>query len=280
MEQFTSLIQLVTAINCAFIVVSFLKRVYDMFFNVQQMDSIYFNPLNQSINLCQGSLDNLNPPSTKEWTVFRRKVSRLKERLDVDRLQLSAAKATIIAEAESICQVSGFKSFFLFISIYCFCDLLLIGLISNCSWVGLKVIQLVYNILCFVFCIYFTYVIHTRKWIGKHSTQCYNNSILCVAVCLFFSIGLSALCELMGLRDGMIPNNVILLSSALSLALPFYPIIFTFYYFLDQKDKIYRRAAVMTKDIGTSLTMVLNDKTSLENTYYDMTQEDDIKWGG
>ncbi len=280
MDNFTTLIQLISAINCAFIVISFLDRVYSMFFNVDQMKSTYFSPLTQSIDLCQGSLENLNPPDTPEWKVFRRKKDRLKQRLDIYKDQQSVVFAELENEANSIRQVTGFKSFFLFISIYCFVDLLFIGLIKICPWPGLIVFQTVYNLACVCYCWYLITVIKGNKWVGKHATQCYNLSIDFSFLCFLVGILSCAISSFFGLTKEMIPLSLLYLTDCLSLILPFCPIVFTFYYFLDQKDRIYEMAKDQTRTIKDSIGEVLNEKNSLEHTYYDMTQDEDIIWGG
>ena len=280
MDNFTTLIQLISAINCAFIVISFLDRVYSMFFNVDQMKSTYFSPLTQSIDLCQGSLENLNPPDTPEWKVFRRKKDRLKQRLDIYKDQQSVVFAELENEANSIRQVTGFKSFFLFISIYCFFDLFLIALIKTCPWQGLFFFQISFNFASLCYCSYFMKVIYKKKWEGWYASYCYHRSIFYFSACFFMGMILCVLCDFLGLTREMVPSLIQYLNNLLSVVLPFCPIVFAFYYFLDQKDRIYALASTQTKTIKDSVGEVLSEKNSLEHTYYDMTHDEDIIWGG
>lgn len=280
MDNFTTLIQLISAINCAFIVISFFDRVYSMFFNVDQMKSTYFSPLTQSIDLCQGSLENLNPPDTPDWKVFRRKKERLKQRLDIYKAQQAVVLTELEKEADNIRQVTGLKSFFLFISIYCFIDLFLIALMKTCPWSGLVYFQISFNFTYLFCCFFFMNVIDKKKWNGKHASHCYHRSIFYFSACFFISMLLCVLSNLLGLTKEMVPSVIQYLDNLLSVVLPFCPIVFAYYYFLDQKERIYAMAKNQTEPIKDSVVEVLNEKNSLEHTYYDMTHDEDIIWGG
>ena len=294
MEHFATLIQLICAINCAFIVVSFFERVYAMFFNEQQLNEKYLVPVRQAMDLYQGALEGLNPPDSNEWVVFKNKVLRLRQRIETYRLQLNAQQTAIHQDIESIRQKTGFKSFFLFISLYCFIDLFCISLagslsqaltednssgLGNCPFI-LSVFVVLFNIFIAIGCVRFAIAIGNNSWSGKSDKQCYTQSVNFLLISLGIAWALACFLELAGMTTEMIPWGVKFVSNTLSVLLPFGPSIYTFYHFLSQQERIYTKVQLETAGMKSLLDDVFKEKESLEQTYYNMTQDDDIVWEG
>lgn len=279
MEHFATLIQLITAINCAFIVISFLDRVYSMFFNEDLMVKTYFDPVLRSIELNQGSLGNLKPDDKPEWAVFKKKVLQLQQQLSIYKEQLSALQTGIQCEAQSIRQVVGFKSLFLFISIYCFLDLFLIGLSARFMPIA-TFIQIAFNLISTFCCVYFYNVIQGKKWEGRNTIDCYNYSLWLFVFAVLISFLCGVLATLFAITVDDIPSGLLLLSNILCIVLPFFPIVFSFYYFEEAKDRLYGLAEQRAKPIVVSVEKIENAKKELERTYYTMTEDNEITWGG
>jgi len=230
--------------------VSFLQRVYDLFFSEEQMDKIHFSSLRQSMDLCQTSLDNLNPPGEPAWDVFRRKVSTLQHQLEAYRLQLSTLQTLMSSEAKSIRQVAGFKSLFLFISIYGVIDLFFISFMGLFSRNGqyshpLDIIScpclfviagIAFNIMSTFWSIRFISNIQNRTTTVMSDSDRYTKAINCVLLSLLLSLFIGIISDLLRLTTDNIPHIVMYVSSLLGVVLPFGPIIFTFYYFFEEKN--------------------------------------------
>lgn len=196
LEHFTTAIQLITAINVTYIFTHFPKRIYDSIFNYEETRRQKYALFKDThLSVLENDLDNMEKKKVLGQTLtvpakLKSEVVRVKEQWE------SWAKWSdnLIKRTK---EVKGVKCLFLFVSVYCFLNLLGIGVINVWSTGGTALETLcAYNIVSAVFSLLILIKVLSGAWNSREDNECYDSTrryigwglILTVILCIVNSI--------------------------------------------------------------------------------------------
>lgn len=128
LNYFTALIQLISAVNFAYITLGFEQKIFRLFFSLKRLLSQKFNPIEADINADIVSLQEMVPITTTDGVCTAPKIDTLLNKYRNFHQKWELSIKDIKVENNAIRHPKGIKSFFLLNSLYCIYDLFLIGL--------------------------------------------------------------------------------------------------------------------------------------------------------
>lgn len=226
LEHFAALIQLISAVNFAYIVPYFHKKVYGTIFNEEKFYSdkiVYFQ------DLMAADLESLKRMRPKGNSKKKKAIDALIGKYKDLNVKWEAKKAETESMVDWVMNRKGFKSLFLFSSLFCVIDLFNIAMTNACTSNVWMVFAHLMTLLAFLYVMKLTYRVLWSGWKQKEDEYCYKRTIRYFVVA-FTAAACGALLNEWMLRYTCTPIQQWVTSSVviLSVALPFYPCIFTF----------------------------------------------------
>lgn len=155
--QFTALIQLISAVNFANIKFRFHEKIFRLLLNVKQIHRKMFEKMENAISADIESLKGMDPFETKNNKSIKPRIDKLIKDYQQLSLDWNDQKGKYHLTKRDCIKAQGFKSFFLFISLYCIYDLVLIALLTTQyaeeARIGLFVLNSFSILVSFGFCI-------------------------------------------------------------------------------------------------------------------------------
>lgn len=277
LEHFTALIQLISAVNFAYIVPYFHKKVYKNLFNENQF---YSDKIIRFQNMMVVELTSLNglKQSCEEDAKKRKKVEELIERYKKLNEKWEVKKGDIEGMVDWVMNRKGFKSLFLFTSLFCVVDLLNIALSNAYNKNIFIVFTYLITILVSIYVLKLTLKILLSGWKEMDDAFCYKRTIKYFVIVFSVSIILSILNWLILKYTSFsfpINNKVTSTVVFLSVAIPLYPCVFTFLFIVLSIKFICAFTELFTITIRKEQDQLSVEKKNLEK---DMKFIESVKW--
>ncbi len=279
LEHFTTAIQLITAINVTYIFTHFPKRIYDSIFNYEETRRQKYALFKDThLSVLENDLDNMEKKKVLGQTLtvpakLKSEVVRVKEQWE------SWAKWSdnLIKRTK---EVKGVKCLFLFVSVYCFLNLLGIGVINVWSTGGTALETLcAYNIVSAVFSLLILIKVLSGAWNSREDNECYDSTrryigwgliltvILCIVNSIFIHFG----------NYIVAPRWIVFLCLVVSVVLPFIPCIFSIVYVLGVVSVIDASRYVQKLILRVKLWGIKRKKKKIENACR-LIDADSLDW--
>lgn len=279
LEHFTTAIQLITAINVTYIFTHFPKRISDSIFNYEETRRQKYALFKDThLSVLENDLDNMEKKKVLGQTLtvpakLKSEVVRVKEQWE------SWAKWSdnLIKRTK---EVKGVKCLFLFVSVYCFLNLLGIGVINVWSTGGTALETLcAYNIVSAVFSLLILIKVLSGAWNSREDNECYDSTrryigwgliltvILCIVNSIFIHFG----------NYIVAPRWIIFLCLVISVVLPFIPCIFSIVYVLGVVSVIDASRYVQKLILRVKLWGIKRKKKKIENACR-LIDADSLDW--
>lgn len=227
LNNFTALIQLISAVNFANILFGYHKKVFRVLFNIRQSIDDKFGEIKESTTIDIDSCRKMKPIKSTEGTSTEESINTLKEDYENFYTKFKHEIDSLYKDCRKASDSNWVKTFFLFISLYCVMDLLLIAIIYTFNTTFTHCILHIIN-LAAVICIV-KYIINIFKQTEDPSYKvAIRDCSIIVASALILS-GLNSILISMGFCYP-IPNWVEVISTILSISIPFIPCILCFFY--------------------------------------------------
>lgn len=232
LEHFTTVIQLITAINVTYIFTHFPKKIYDSIYNYEVTRREKYALFKDThLLVLEDDLDNMRKKKVlgQALTVPEKLMSEVK-RVGEQWEAWAKWSDKLIDRSK---EVKGVKCLFLYVSVYCFVCLLGIGIVNVWSECGTVCDVLsIYNVVSTVFSIFILVKVLSGSWNIKEDNECYDVTrryigwtmvltvILCVVNGIFVQSGAYV----------VIPGWLQFAYLAICVVLPFLPCLFSIMY--------------------------------------------------
>lgn len=131
LNNFSALIQLISAVNFANIKFNFHQKIFDLIANVDDIYDRKFKEVQSAIEADTVSLNSLEPLETKDGKSNANHIKQLRSRYSELNEKWDKKHSELGEQFKKCNQQRGIKSFFLFISLYCIYDLALFATIQS-----------------------------------------------------------------------------------------------------------------------------------------------------
>lgn len=233
LKEFTALIQLISAINFAYIFTHFAQKVYSKIFNEEEFINKQFSSFrNGQLAKVSESIEHMNPIviNGKDTHIH---IDSLKSELTIITNRWDKAKEKAQEIIKNFKEVKGVKCLFLYISVYCIIDMLNIAIINVVNIRFFQIFTYLINAMSFIFSIIITYMILRLKWQKKEDIYCYNQTRKFLSytfiICLFLTIFNEICIILWGIKIEM-PTFFTTILLFFCVFLPLYPCLFSVIY--------------------------------------------------
>ena len=227
LNNFTALIQLISAVNFANILFGYHKKVFRVLFNMKQIVDEKVKEIKKTTMIDLGSLRNMKPIKSIDGQSNEESINTLKADYENFDSEFQEAIESLYKECRAASDSNWIKTFFLFISLYCVLDLLLIALVYTFNTTFTHCILHIINFATVIFIV--KYVVNIFK---QASDPSYKVAIRDCAIIIISSIILSGINSLF-IHWGYnfpIPDWVEISSLVLSILIPFLPCVLCFLY--------------------------------------------------
>ena len=171
--NYTTLIQLISAVNFAYIFSRFHQCVYHLIFNESKFFQSKFTSFINDLTVDVQSLDLMEPIETTRGASNAQALSEIKEEFSSLRNSWDIKRETITSTLNKVKTVKGIRSLFLFVSLFCLLDLFNI---ATCRWCGnayMHEFAIVFSMASIVVPLILTCYILCFKWAEDSEVYCY-----------------------------------------------------------------------------------------------------------
>ena len=130
LNNFSALIQLISAVNFANIKLNFHQQIFDLIANVDDIYDRKFKEVQSAIDADVVSLNSLDPIETMDGKSNSKHIEQLRNRYSELNEKWDEKHSALGEQFKKCKELRGIKSFFLFISLYCIYDLALFAFIQ------------------------------------------------------------------------------------------------------------------------------------------------------
>lgn len=247
LNNFTALIQLISAVNFANILFGYHKKVFRVLFNIKQTIDLKFDKVKKTTTIDLDSLQKIKPIDSTDGTSTEASIDTLKADYESFDIEFKTKLNTLYEDCRRASDTNWVKTFFLFISLYCVLDLLLIALIYTFNTTFTHCILHIINFATVIFIV--IYVVNIFK---QTSDPSYKVAIRDCAAIVIFAVLLSGLNSILisiGL-DFPIPEWVEIISATLSILIPFIPCILCFFYVSLIVKKLHKQVDAKVEELS------------------------------
>lgn len=240
-DNFTVLIQLISAVNFVYIISHFPGTVFGVIFNKEKIIKEHFSTSTDQINADIQSLETMEPITTRDGRTNQAEIDSLKQDYTKLKEKWDAKQAETEREIETAKSVKGSKCLFMFISLYCILTLFNIGIMKTCQSEYWCIQTIIFNVITLVCSLYYTYIVWKHKWDSKGDAECYISTGWTFLFVLIVSYLFSGVNSFLVFLTGGTPlyQPCIDVLMAFCVFLPFYPclMIIVFVYCHERKIK-------------------------------------------
>lgn len=271
LEHYTALIQLISAVNFAYIVTHFPSTVFAMIFDVNKLlNNKLFSYKNQ-VSADIESLKVMQPIKTEDGRTNERLIKNLRKDYNEHKEKWNEKEKDIKERINTAKSVKGSKCIFLNISLFCLFTLFNIATYSIFNNEYMLVFTLLQNLFILLYSVYLTYIMWEHKWDHFSDVQCYRRTgsafLLIVLLALFIScINGYAIVKTGGTA---IPNWLSNSILYLSIILPLYPCIISILFIMLHEKKI-------KSYINTETTLLIEEQVKLHKRKEDLERMDSM----
>lgn len=263
LSAYMTLIQLISAVNFAYISLKFNQKIFDTFFNINAFYNMY-EGVGMNIIVKYASFVSMSKKSDEKLI---KQIEEGKVRcMNLDNKWDELYKDSE-AKIKSHLNVKGFNSLFLFVSLFCVYDLFLLGHIARISSVQNEVFLFLVNLFSLMFCGYYMIKIIRQKD-DRHSTIIYNESVFYSLVSFFVPLVISSLItdKSYFVKFCCLFDEIHILNSVLCVLIPFVPCIFTYMYTFIFEKWLSGRLKQKMSDITKELESISELKNTIETS--------------
>ena len=239
LEHYAALIQLMSAVNFAYIVTHFPSKVFAMIFDVKKLlNNRLFSYIIQ-VSADIESLKVMQPIITNDGRSNEYRILELREDYNEHYVKWKQKKKEIKAQINMAKAVKGSKCIFLNVSLFCLLTLFNIATYILFENDFMMVFILLLNRFILFYSIYLSYIMWKHKWDQLSDVDCYRRTGLSFLLIVIVALVISGINSLALAQTGGTPIPDWLGNSVLSLCiiLPFYPcLISILFVFFHEKD--------------------------------------------
>lgn len=226
LEHFTALIQLISAVNFAYIVPYFNKKVYGTIFNEEKF---YSDKIVSFQDMMAADIESLKRMRPKDNNKRKKEIDALIGKYNNLNVKWEAKKSETETMVDWVMNRKGFKSLFLFTSLFCVIDLFNIAMTSASSANPWVVFAHLVTLLSFLYVIKLTHRILWSGWKQRDDDFCYKRTIRYFATAsTVAAIGALVNEWMLQYTCTSIPQWLTSTVAVLSVVIPFFPCVFTF----------------------------------------------------
>lgn len=265
LNNYTTLIQLISAVNFAYIFTRFHQRVYRLIFNEKKLIDDKFTSFTNDMTVDMDSLETMEPLDTTNGQSNREAINNLKE--NFKRLEESWAtqRDNMTRLLQKVKQVKGVRSLFLYISLFCLIDLFNIAN-AGCRREGFcEYFFVVFSLTSIMVPVILTYKILFFMWEHKSEVLCYKWTSTAFIVTMAGSLILTlVLYNILGIE---LPKWLYFTSAIIAVFLPFYASLFSVIYIWGYEKRIKCLAGNDTKEVREKQEKLHQEKIKLDTSY-------------
>ncbi|MFP3765172.1 hypothetical protein [Prevotella intermedia] len=197
-DHFTTVIQLMCAVNFGYIAISFPRKVFDIFFDRKRLLDKPYNKLIDTERFAS-DLESAKKIDSNSWLYsrIRNKIEDFKEEKNDAIDTREAGYRKIDNKIKKHKNVKGVKSFFFFISIYGVTEMILLALMSSVKEPSQYLFFLIFlvflNIGVVVYSSYLVWSVWNHKMNKKDDGACYVGTVSVYAILLIIALVLTFL---------------------------------------------------------------------------------------
>lgn len=247
LNNFTALIQLISAVNFANILFSYHKKVFRLLFNIRQSIDQKFDEVRKATTIDLESLRKMKPIDSTDGTSTEASIDTLKVDYENFDTEFKAEVATLYEDCRRASDTNWVKTFFLFISLYCVLDLLFIALIYTFNTTFTHCILHIINFVTVIYIV--KYIVNIFKQTSDPSYKvAIKDCSIIVASALILSGLNSVLISIWFCYS--IPVWVEVLSTILSILIPFIPCVLCFFYVSRIVKKLHKSIETKVEELS------------------------------
>lgn len=268
-NDFTVLIQTISAVNFAYIATHFPTKVFDLLFNKAALLKQGFSDRSDETAADIESLKAMDPIKTSDGLTNEAMLNELRGDYSAFKTKWEEQKKNAEDYIDQTKDVKGFKSLFLFVSLYCFLILLFIAMMTVHDSEYLLMLTIILNIVFAISLIFFSVIVWTNKW-DKHSeVECYKKTSLWFIIALSATFVFSLINALIVSSGSSSPIHSLTADVILSLSviIPFYPCILTIVFILIRERRIKSMIGNDNSTLIKEQKELHERKEKLEETY-------------
>lgn len=264
LNNYATLIQLISAVNFAYIFTRFHQRVYRLIFNEKKLIDDKFTSFTNDMAVDMDSLETMTPLDTTNGQTNRGTLDKLKEDLRQLKAEWDSKKEKMTNLLQRVKQVKGVRSLFLHISLFCLIDLFNLANIAWSKGGFCEYFFVFFSLVSIVVPAILTYKILLFRWEHKSEVLCYKWTstafIITTVTTLILTIVLYNLLE-------ELPKWLYSVSAFIAVFLPFYASLFSISYVWGYEKRIKYLAGNDTKEVRKTQEDLHQKKMNLDTSY-------------
>ena len=266
LTNYTTLIQLISAVNFAYIFTRFHQKVYELIFDEKKLIDNKFTAFTNDMSADVESLQLMDPIETTKGTSNAPKLEEIKNAFGKLESDWEAKKGSIIKTLQKVKNAKGVRSLFLYISLFCLVDLFNISTIHWCEGGFWEQFTVIFSMSSIITPAILTYKIIFFKWEEKHEVLCYKWTS-CASFITIISSLILTIVNYCFVGWAILTDTICIITFLLSLILPFYVCAFSILYIVGYEQLIKYRASNGTKEVRKRQKNLHNDKIALDASY-------------
>lgn len=266
LDSFTVLLQLISAVNFAYIVTHFPSKVLDIIFNKQRLLDEKFSVYTNEINADIQSLEAMPPILTVDGKSTEESIIKLKNDYKQHKSEWDEKRQETENVIDSAKDVKGSKCLFLFISLYCILTLFNIAIFKETNYDLWFFFTIFLNIMSFLASAFYTRIIWNHEWDSRDNVECYKVTCKGFMWALIIAIVLSTINLFVVWLLGGAPVNRFVANAFLSLCviLPFYPCLITILFIQMHERRVNKLTGEGTADLISTQQVLHARKVQLD----------------
>ena len=265
LNNFSALIQLISAVNFANIKLNFHQQIFDLIANVDDIYDRKFKEVQSSIDADVVSLNSLEPIETMDGKSNSNHIEQLRSRYSELNEKWDEKHSALGEQFKKCKEQRGIKSFFLFISLYCIYDLALFAIIQ--SFPNLDFYRLALNslsIITILISLYYLYKIARQNYQDKDE-KIYKVTLFLSVVSIIITLIIAAIIiNTEGIVKTFMVNDYLPIAA---IFLPFFPCFLCALIYVIQEIKIRIITFRSTSDLRKEQKRLHNEKVKLDEMY-------------
>lgn len=272
--DFIGVLQVICAVNFAWIIEKFHATVFSKLFNTNIIED-KFKPIDSDVCADLTSISEMLSKFKDSKIKFKDKLDDLKANYEAFKSQWAKAKDSVYGKVARCLEAKCFRSFFLYISLYCICDMILVSCIhayqNELFILSLCLLNFVTTIISIL---YIVKIIRQRD--KREDNKLYQTALFALLV----TIGFWGICLIVNkiygnfLFDLIEVDAVSKIGSVLSIIIPFIPCVFAALYSLVSIVFIHIIVCFKTRTLKREHKKLRTRKEDLDESY-DLFQESD-----
>lgn len=240
LEHYTVLIQLISAVNFAYIATHFPSKVFGMIFDVNKLLNNKLFSYKMQVAADMESLKVMQPIKTDNGRSNEGMIVELRDNYNEHREKWNQKQKDIEERIDTAKSVKGSKCIFLNISLFCVFALFNIATLELVYNDFMMVFALLLNLFTLLYSLFLTYIMWKHKWDGFSDVKCYRLTGLAFLLIVILALLVSGINSFAISRVGASPIPELLSNSILffCIVLPLYPCIISVLFIILHENKI------------------------------------------